>query len=88
MQARPSLFKVPSGQFFTIHAFTTGENGQKQFPMVYVLMKKRTTEDYVKLFEALRAVMMERGMQCNPKCFMVDFEAGNKRSYGMTDKLL
>ena len=46
------------------------------------------TEDYVKLFEALRAVMMERGMQRNPKCFMVDFEAGNKRSYGMTDKLL
>ena len=78
MQARPSLFKVPSGQFITIHAFTTGENGQKQFPMVYVLMKKRTTEDYVKLFEG-RAVGAN-GVDVNVKVDCLHFEAAQLSS--------
>ena len=70
------MFKERSSQLFTVHAFTTGEKGRKQFPMVYVLMKTRRTEDYVLLFQVLRDAMVERGLDCNPKKFMVDYEAG------------
>ena len=70
------MFKEQSAQVFTIHAFTSNEHGRKQFPMVYALMSKRRTEDYVALFEAVKEYSTRIGLACNPKSFMVDFEAG------------
>ena len=74
-KSRPAVYKDASSQVFSIHAFVGGPRGMKQFPMIFALMKHRTTEDYVILFEGLKRAFEEEGLPCRPEAFMLDFEA-------------
>ena len=74
-KTRPAIYRNKASQVYTIHGFVGGPNGMKQFPMVFVLMTNRRTEDYVHLFEGVKRAMQAAGLPCNPESFMLDFEA-------------
>ena len=56
-KTRPAIYRNKASQVYTIHGFVGGPNGMKQFPMVFVLMTNRRTEDYVHLFEGVKRAM-------------------------------
>ncbi|KAH3696255.1 hypothetical protein DPMN_083720 [Dreissena polymorpha] len=67
------LVKSPFYQLFSNHALVKKGDDTKQVPLVYVLMSRRSKEDYVTVLSAMH--------QCleNPLVdwVMLDFEAGN-----------
>lgn len=64
----PAIFQ----QLFTVHAFFDNH----LLPLVYVLMAKKTTSAYVKVFRALKAACLNLGCQLQPVDIMTDFESG------------
>ena len=64
----PALFQ----QLFTIHAFFDN----RLLPLVYVLMSRKTTSQYVCVFRALTTACQNLGLQLQPTDIMTDFETG------------
>ena len=65
-----------SGQLESIHGFVYSDGVEKQLPMVYILMSRRRTEDYVKVFTAVRDGLV----QVNVENFVMDNEQGKNKS--------
>ncbi|XP_069114505.1 uncharacterized protein [Argopecten irradians] len=68
------VVKRPFVQLFSIHGFVTAddnENAAKQVPLVFVLMTRRQTSDYVKVFEALLDLLPRRAAV---QTLVADFE--------------
>ncbi|KAH3795300.1 hypothetical protein DPMN_148850 [Dreissena polymorpha] len=59
-----------SGQFEFIHGFVTNDGVEKQLSMVFTLMSRRRTEDYVKVFTAARDALVS----VNVENFVMNFE--------------
>ncbi|KAL2631004.1 hypothetical protein R1flu_015690 [Riccia fluitans] len=64
----PHLFQ----QLFTIHAFF----GERQVPLLYVLMSSKGREAYVSLFRNLKDLAILRGRRFSPEQILSDFESG------------
>jgi hypothetical protein len=61
------------GQLFTVNAFVEREGQSKQFPLVFVLMSRRTQADYETVF---RAITDRVGDGIAVEGFVADFEVG------------
>ena len=48
-----SVVKTPFTQLWSIHGMMRSNNQQKQVPMAYVLMSRRTREDYEQIYNLL-----------------------------------
>jgi hypothetical protein len=59
-------------QLFTVHAFFDN----RLLPLVYVLMAKKSTRAYVKVFKSLKSACSNMGLQLQPQFIMSDFETG------------
>ena len=69
------LVKQPFVQLFSIHAFVKSDSGgQKQVPLAFVLMSRRTKKDYRQVMKALRRKLPSRA--ANLREVVVDFEVG------------
>ncbi|KAL2629042.1 hypothetical protein R1flu_013728 [Riccia fluitans] len=64
----PHLFQ----QLFTIHAFF----GERQVPLLYVLMSSKDRETYVSLFRNLKDLAIRRGRRFSSEQILSDFESG------------
>ncbi|XP_060560917.1 uncharacterized protein LOC132720740 [Ruditapes philippinarum] len=65
------LVKRPFYQLMSIHAFVRKDDSAKQVPLVYVLMSRRSKEDYVAVLTSLPRILGQPQVQW----FMLDFEA-------------
>ena len=68
-------FKVattPFSQLFTINAFIKIDDDSKQFPLVFVLMSRRTRDDYHAVLSHLHQLLDN----VNAEGFVADFETG------------
>ena len=73
-------FKVvrrPFYQLMSIHCFVRSGENVKQAPLVFVLMSRRTKQDYVAVLRALK----ERLGDPKVEWFKLDFEAGKFATY-------
>ena len=69
------LVKQPFVQLCSIHAFVKSDSGgQKQVPLAFVLMSRRTKKDYRQVLKALRRKLPSRA--ANLRKVVVDFEVG------------
>jgi hypothetical protein len=64
----PALYQ----QMFTINVFFDN----RLLPLVYVLMRRKTTSAYLRVFRALKAACQNLGYQLLPDDIMTDFETG------------
>jgi hypothetical protein len=64
----PSIYQ----QLFTVHAFFDN----RLLPLVYVLMARKSTRAYVKVFKSLKSACTNLGLQLQPDVIMSDFETG------------
>ncbi|KAL3679042.1 hypothetical protein R1sor_021998 [Riccia sorocarpa] len=64
----PHLFQ----QLFIIHAFF----GERQVPLLYVLMSSKDREAYISLFQNLKDLAVRRGRRFSPQQILSDFESG------------
>ena len=64
-------------QLFTINVFY---GGQKQLPVVYALLKRKTTAAYCHIFAVLREKAVEQGKLFSPNSVLIDFETGLLRA--------
>ncbi|XP_052232878.1 uncharacterized protein LOC127845779 [Dreissena polymorpha] len=65
------VVKQPFYQLHSIHAFVKKEEDEKQVPLAYALMSRRSKEDYVQVFRSLRRRLGDPIVEW----FMLDFEA-------------
>lgn len=61
-----------SGQLLSIHSFILQDGRRKQLPLAFVLMSRKTEEDYVAVLQAL----VDRLEETSVEEFMVDYEVG------------
>ncbi|XP_048755039.2 uncharacterized protein LOC125666009 [Ostrea edulis] len=61
-----------SGQLLSIHSFILQDGRRKQLPLAFVLMSRKTEEDYVAVLQAIVDCLQETSVEE----FMVDFEVG------------
>lgn len=61
-----------SGQLLSIHSFILQDGRRKQLPLAFVLMSRKTEEDYVAVLQALVNSTEETSVEE----FMVDYEVG------------
>ncbi|XP_052271651.1 uncharacterized protein LOC127872359 [Dreissena polymorpha] len=65
------LVKRPFYQLVTIHAFVRKGEDTKQVPLVYILMSRRTKQDYIQVLSSIHRYLDSPLVEW----FMVDFEA-------------
>lgn len=61
-----------SGQLLSIHSFILQDGRRKQLPLAFLLMSRKTEEDYVAVLQAIVDCLQETSVEE----FMVDFEVG------------
>ena len=69
------LVKQPFVQLFSVHAFVKSDSGgQKQVPLAFVMMSRRTKRDYRKVLKALKRKLPSAA--ANLQEVVLDFEIG------------
>ncbi|KAH3798148.1 hypothetical protein DPMN_151738 [Dreissena polymorpha] len=66
-----------SGQLESFHGFVCNDSVEKQLPMVFILMSRRRTEDYMKVFTSVRDALVS----VNVENFIMEQGNNLKRDY-------
>lgn len=66
------ITKTPFKQLFSIHAFIRKGESMKQIPLMYVVMSRRLTQDYVAVFKRILEFLPHQ--ECEVREVVADFE--------------